>query len=100
MAYQPIWDGVYDLAIKYDEIASVLEEVMKHKMVVVGWVTEGPAGGNPMITLRGTRRQHMAWLRYYDEGQEMIGQKDDGVAFDDDEAWHEYREMGFLTFVA
>ena len=97
MGCQPIWDCEYDLGIAPDEAFSVLEEVFKHKMMVVGWVTNGPAGGNPMITLRGTRRQHVGWLRgFYDPSAEIIKNK----ALDDDAAWHEYRKILKFKFVA
>ena len=100
MGYQPIYDCEYDLAIGAGEANVVLTEAMKHKMMVCGWVDSGPAGGNPMITLRGTRRQHMAWLRsFYDPDEEIIG-SNNGESFDDDAAWHEYKEALNFTFVA
>ena len=97
MGYQPIWDCEYDLTFGADDASVVLTAAMKHKMMVCGWVDSGPAGGNPMITLRGTRRQHMSWLEtFYDPGQEIIGSN----TIDDDEAWGEYQQVLNFTFVA
>lgn len=98
MAYHPIYDGAFDITL--DGLSEVLTEVVKRKMMVTGYVEDGPAGGNPEITIRGTRNQFIAWMReFYDPNEESIG-SDDGVSYTDDGAWHAYQEMGFFKFVA
>lgn len=71
MGYQPIYDGKFDLAINLgDDLVELLNTVAQHKLMVTDWETNGPGGGCPTITLRGTRRQFIGWLNsYYDDKQ-------------------------------
>lgn len=100
MGYQPIHDGKFDVAIDVNdgaEMLAMLNSVFKHKLMMLGFKVDGPAGGCPEITLRGTRRQFVAWLNdYYDADKNFVG----NVDADDDSVWHAYREAGFFTFVA
>jgi hypothetical protein len=71
MGYQPIYEGEFDLIVPPDdaeELIDFLESVTSTKLMLMSWVTEGPAGGNPCVTLRGTRRQFITWFNgYYDK---------------------------------
>lgn len=96
MGYQPIYDGEFDLAVGPDEITDFLESITRHKIVLTGWLTSGPAGGNPLVKLRGTRRQFMGWFNdYYDPEFDAFQR----VASDAD-TWANALEAYLLVFVA
>jgi hypothetical protein len=59
------YEADYDFACAVDE--DVLEAVFKHGgLVITGYQREGPGGGNPVLTLRGTVEAHAQWFRFYD----------------------------------
>lgn len=95
MSYQPIYDGEFDvIAEDRVDLELLLEAVFRHKLMMIGWVTVGPGGGNPMITLRGTKRQFMGWVRDY--------YNDDLVTEDqtDEELWAAIAVQNSLKLVA
>jgi hypothetical protein len=99
MGYQPIYDGEFDIFIDDAavDVIQFLESVTRHKLILTGWVTDGPAGGNPMATLRGTRRQFMGWLNsYYDEARTAF----DWVEDNDTQTWANAMATFGFKFVA
>ena len=63
MTNNPIFSRAYDVCLSddYNELASLLTDIVSLKMSIIGWLTRGPAGGNPMITVVGTKNQHDAF---------------------------------------
>jgi hypothetical protein len=98
MSYQPIYDGEFDVVLSDEQdVYGLLEAVFRHKLIVTGWVTVGPGGGNPSITLRGTRRQFMGWFNdYYDVDGTVFDRTDEG----DSNAWANAVDAFSLKFVA
>lgn len=96
MGYQPIYDGEFDYDYNFPT-TQMLEEVFKHKMTVTGFLASGPGGGNPCISLRGTRRQFMAWFNeFYDADHNFF----ERVENSDAETWENAVEAYGLKFVA
>lgn len=100
MGYQPIYDGEFDLAITSQngqEMAGLLESVTRHKLFLVNWTTIGPAGGNPVVKLRGTRRQLLGWLNDYYDTSWLDFKRDDTS---DAQTWINATEVFNIAFVA
>lgn len=101
MGYQPIYDGEFDLAVDMitgaSDVITFLESIDGHKLMLTRWMTAGPGGGNPCVTLRGTRRQFIAWLNeYYDPDHEIFGRDENSEAA----TWANAIEHLNLRFVA
>lgn len=100
MGYQPIYDGEFDLAISPDDgqaLTCLLESVVKHKLYLINWASVGPAGGCPLVKLRGTRRQLLGWLNdYYD--QSMVDFQRDNTS--EAQTWANATEVFDISFVA
>jgi hypothetical protein len=102
MGYQPIYEAEFDLAVgEAEDYIDLLESVVRHKMMITGWLTHGPAGGNPMITLRGTRRQFIGWLDdYYDPDGNAVPRHENGVTLPDSTVWQSAKELFNFKFIA
>ena len=79
MAYQPTFEGEFDVAVDLNEdLAQFLESLTATKIILVSWQTNGPVG-TPCVVLRGTRRQFTNWFDiYYDEARNTRGEVEDG----------------------
>jgi hypothetical protein len=94
MAYQPIFDGAFGVAVDIEngiaqDLAKLLESVFARKMMIVGWTTNGPAGSNPEIVIRGTKSQLVAWMiEFYD------------TSWDAESAWSDATAEGYINLVA
>lgn len=66
MGYQPIWDIEVDYILETDsgkEVTDMLENIFRHKLVLTHFVAHGPGAGSAILTLRGTARQIMHWIK-------------------------------------
>lgn len=97
MGYQPIYDGEFDIICDDNSLVDVLEQVFKHKMTVTGFLAIGPGGGNPCISLRGTRRQFMAWFNEFLDADHNFFER---VENSDAETWENAVEAYGMKFVA
>lgn len=98
MAYHPVYDLAFDVAADAletaDHFAEFLESLSTRKLVLTAYTHVGPGGGNPAITIRGTKNQLVSWARGYYDPDELRGR--------DDRAVWEYvqNEIGGLDQVA
>jgi hypothetical protein len=110
MGYQPIYDGEFDVVVYNDEtdrearadgltiptMTEVLESVFKHKLIMTNFVGTGP-GGHPAISIRGTRRQFLAWFNDFYDPDHGTFQRDE---CSDAATWANAVAAYGLTFVA
>jgi hypothetical protein len=61
------YDEEYDLTT--DAGLDVFTAVFAAGLTVVEYRQDGPGGGNPVITLRGSEEAHAEWMKFYQDGQ-------------------------------
>jgi len=64
MGYKPIYDGSFDVSL--DEgftLEDLVLSIVSRGMFITKYVKIGPGGGNPNVTMRGTKTQFVRWYK-------------------------------------
>jgi hypothetical protein len=97
MAHKPIFEGEFDLAVLEENYEDFLDRLLKsifaEKLMLVGYRAEGPAGGNPSITIRGTKAQLVGWAWHYYVDTENL-------EADEELLWTKLCESGIVRLIA